>query len=415
MIKGVSLTNQEHDEFVINHENGDLLQLSDWAKTKELTGWYAKRIAVADDGQVLGVGQILFKKIKRTKYTLAYISRGFVANYHQTYVIKALLDEAIKVSKAEHAYCIKIDPDIELKEHPNLINALESIGFKHKGLFNGLDARYIQPRMTMVTDISPSMDEVIQSFDSGNRSEVRRSLKKGTMAYKGSREDLPKFHEIMKETGERNVFLTRSLSYFETIYDCMNPGGHMEVFFVKLDPNHSLKEITKDIDALNEEKAILKERNNKKSKGKLKEIDNRLPKLLKQQEEMLTMQKDHPNGVHLAGAMLGLSGHKAYYLYSGSTNDYREYLPNHLMQVTLMEYAKSQGATQYDFGGVSIDLDEDDPQHGLYQFKKVWGTELSEKVGEFDYVLKPIQYALFDKGIEVYRNTKKKLNKRKNK
>ena len=80
-----------------------------------------------------------------------------------------------------------------------------------------------------------------------------------------------------------------------------------------------------------------------------------------------------------------------------------------------MEYAKSQGATQYDFGGVSIDLDEDDPQHGLYQFKKVWGTELSEKVGEFDYVLKPIQYALFDKGIEVYRNTKKKLNKRKNK
>ena len=35
------ITNQEHDAFVKSHPNGDLLQLTKWAETKKLTGWYA--------------------------------------------------------------------------------------------------------------------------------------------------------------------------------------------------------------------------------------------------------------------------------------------------------------------------------------------------------------------------------------
>ncbi|NGT20521.1 peptidoglycan bridge formation glycyltransferase FemA/FemB family protein, partial [Staphylococcus aureus] len=49
------ITNQEHDAFVKSHPNGDLLQLTKWAETKKLTGWYARRIAVGRDGEVQGV------------------------------------------------------------------------------------------------------------------------------------------------------------------------------------------------------------------------------------------------------------------------------------------------------------------------------------------------------------------------
>ena len=42
-------------------QNGDLLQLTKWAETKKLTGWYARRIAVGRDGEVQGVAQLLLK------------------------------------------------------------------------------------------------------------------------------------------------------------------------------------------------------------------------------------------------------------------------------------------------------------------------------------------------------------------
>lgn len=51
----MNITNQEHDAFVKSHPNGDLLQLSKWADTKKLTGWYSRRIAVGEKGEIKGV------------------------------------------------------------------------------------------------------------------------------------------------------------------------------------------------------------------------------------------------------------------------------------------------------------------------------------------------------------------------
>ncbi|MBU7215336.1 peptidoglycan bridge formation glycyltransferase FemA/FemB family protein, partial [Staphylococcus aureus] len=86
------ITNQEHDAFVKSHPNGDLLQLTKWAETKKLTGWYARRIAVGRDGEVQGVAQLLLKKVPKLPYTLCYISRGFVVDYSNKEALNALLD-----------------------------------------------------------------------------------------------------------------------------------------------------------------------------------------------------------------------------------------------------------------------------------------------------------------------------------
>ena len=40
----MNITNQEHDAFVKSHPHGDLLQLTKWAETKQLTGWYSKEL-----------------------------------------------------------------------------------------------------------------------------------------------------------------------------------------------------------------------------------------------------------------------------------------------------------------------------------------------------------------------------------
>lgn len=260
-MKLINITDQEHDAFVKNHPNGDLLQLTKWGETKKLTGWYAKRIAVGENGDIKGVAQLLFKKIPRTPFTLCYASRGFVVDYSETLAVKTLLAEAIKLAKAEKAYTIKIDPDVEVDEGHSVVNSLKSLGFKHKGFKDGLSKDYIQPRMTMITPLDQTDDALIKSFDNRNRSKVRLALKRGTKVERKGREDLKIFADLMKETGARDGFLTRDVSYFETIYDALHEDGDAELFLVKLEPKPVLEELRAERQEQDKEEARLKAKN----------------------------------------------------------------------------------------------------------------------------------------------------------
>lgn len=257
----MNITNQAHDAFVKSHPQGDLLQLTKWAETKTLTGWYSKRIAVGEEGEVKGVAQLLFKKVPKLPYTLCYISRGFVTDYSNKLALETLLEYAMQIAKEEKAYAIKIDPDVEVDKGVDALTNLRSLGFKHKGFKEGLSKDYIQPRMTMITPIEKSDEELIQSFERRNRSKVRLALKRGTTVERSNREGLKTFANLMQITGERDGFLTRDISYFQNIYDAMNPDGDAELFLVKLEPKPVLEDLREDLSQLEQEKVKLAEKN----------------------------------------------------------------------------------------------------------------------------------------------------------
>lgn len=403
----MNITNQAHDAFVKSHPQGDLLQLTKWAETKTLTGWYSKRIAVGEEGEVKGVAQLLFKKVPKLPYTLCYISRGFVTDYSNKLALETLLQYAMQIAKEEKAYAIKIDPDVEVDKGADALTNLRSLGFKHKGFKEGLSKDYIQPRMTMITPIEKSDEELIQSFERRNRSKVRLALKRGTTVERSNREGLKTFANLMQITGERDGFLTRDISYFQNIYDAMNPDGDAELFLVKLEPKPVLKDLREDLLQLEQEKVKLAEKKqDKKTLNKINDVNNKIVKTQELIEDMEKLELSHPEGIYLSGALLMFAGNKSYYLYGASSNEYRDFLPNHHMQFAMMQYAREHGATTYDFGGTDNDPDKDSDHYGLWTFKKVWGTYLSEKIGEFDYVLNKPLYQLIE-------NVKPKLTKAK--
>lgn len=403
----MNITNQDHDAFVKNHPNGDLLQLTKWAETKQLTGWYSKRIAVGENGEVKGVGQLLFKKVPKLPFTLCYVSRGFVTDYNDKLALEALLEYAIQVAKQEKAYAIKIDPDVEVENGTTALKHLKELGFKHKGFKEGLSKDYIQPRMTMITPIDKDDESLIQSFERRNRSKVRLALKRGTTVERAGRDGLETFANLMKITGERDGFLTRDISYFQNIYDALHEDGDAELFLVKLEPKPVLTDLRAEMIQLEQERAkLLEKKQDKKTLNKINDVDNKVEKTQALIQDMETLEQNHPDGMYLSGALLMFAGDKSYYLYGASSNEYRDFLPNHHMQFAMMQYARQQGAKTYDFGGTDNDPDKDSSHYGLWTFKKVWGTYLSEKIGEFDYVLNKPLY-------QVIENVKPKLTKAK--
>lgn len=412
-IKKMNITHEQHDEFVKQHPNGDMLQLTKWAESKKLTGWYSRRIAVGDGEKITGVAQLLFKKVPKLPYTLCYISRGFVVDYKDETSVKVLFELSKEIARNEKSYAIKIDPDIEVDQSEGVLEYLTSLGFEHKGFEDGLSKKYIQPRMTMITKIDQPEEDLMQSFDKRNRSRVRNSLKRGTELVIGNRDDLKIFAKIMEETGERDNFLTRDVSYFENIYDHLHPDGDCELFLVKVVPDTVLKDLFKERDALLEEKEKLtNRRQTKKVVNQLNDADEKLGNFEKRIQEMEELKSRKPDGVYLSGGILIFSGKKSYYLYGASSNEYREFLPNHRMIIEMMRFAKEKGANKFDFGGTDNNPDQDHEHYGLWAFKRVWGTYLSEKIGEFDYVLNKPLYTAIEKVKPAVVTYKRKIEKK---
>jgi len=57
----------------------------------------------------------------------------------------------------------------------------------------------------------------------------------------------------------------------------------------------------------------------------------------------------------------------------------------------------------YDFRGVSGVVDENHPQYGLYRFKKGFGAEFTEFIGELYIPFKPFTYNLYKISEKLYK------------
>lgn len=228
---------------------------------------------------------------------------------------------------------------------------MSQCGFKTKTSKN---FEGIQPNFVFRKNISGmSEQEVFDSFHSKHRYNVRLAIKKGCSVKIGKREDLKSFVDIMMETGVRDGFVPRSLEYFEKMYDEL--GDMMRLYLV------------------------------------------------------------YYNDKVISGAISILYGNKVWYLYGASSNEFRNVMPNYLMQWEMIKWAVEEKCDIYDFRGVSGDLDESNPMYGLYRFKKGFNGDLVEFVGALDYVFNPLMYFIVEKGEKTYRELRRKLFLKKNK
>ena len=213
------------------------------------------------------------------------------------------------------------------------------------------NAPTIQPQYVMRLNIKKKKEEeILKSFHEKTRYNIRLSNKKGVTIREGKREDLIAFYDIMKQTGKRDKFFIRNIAYFQKIYDIMYPK------YTKL----------------------------------------------------LIAEYNH---IPIAAAMPILYGNKVWYLYGGSTNTYRNKMPNYLLQWEMIQWAIKNGCDIYDFRGVTGYENAESPQYGVYRFKKGFGGEVVKFVGEMEKVFSPTIYAIWKIMFACYKKLSYRIDK----
>jgi len=109
-------------------------------------------------------------------------------------------------------------------------------------------------------------------------------------------------------------------------------------------------------------------------------------------------------GQVIAGIVVLHFGRWSWYMYGASSNEHRNLMPNHLLQWSGIQWAKSRGCWYYNFRGIPDVLEEGQELWGVYVFKQGFGGCAMRFLETHDLVYQPLVYGVYMRLLEMKRS-----------
>ena len=330
------------DDFVANHADGHILQTHSWGALKSQFGWTDERVGLSRDDKLVAGAQVLYRRLPAGLGRLAYVPKGPLVDWDDEEQSTALLAALERAARSQGAVALTVEPD--LPDETRHRERLRALGFC-PALFDA-----VQPRRTLVVDISPDEDEILQAMKSKTRYNVRLAGRRGVTVREAGEADLPAFHALMGTTAERDEFGVHTPAYYEAAYRLFTPRDHARLLLAEVE------------------------------------------------------------GKAVAALMVFALPPRSWYFYGASGNAHREKMPTYLLQWEAIRWAKSIGCTTYDLWGVPDEdrkkLEAEFTQRGdglwsVYRFKRGFGGRLVRSVGAWDRFYAPLRYGLLTIGYRL--------------
>jgi lipid II:glycine glycyltransferase (peptidoglycan interpeptide bridge formation enzyme) len=208
--------------------------------------------------------------------------------------------------------------------------------------FGASAAASIQPRRTIVVDLTESESVILGRMKQKARYNIRLAERQGVIVR--AWDDIPAFHQMLHETGRRDGFGVHSMQYYGWANQLFGSTGNGQVLVAEY------------------------------------------------------------AGRPLAALMVFARGQRAWYFYGASNVEERHRMPTYLLQWEAMRWAKRQGCLSYDLWGVP-DEDEATLEDGfevtkgglwgVYRFKRGFGGQLRRSPAAFDVIYMRPLHRLF--------------------
>lgn len=391
------------DEFVINSDQNNLFQCSEWVRVKN--NWDHMLTSVTDEnGKICATALVLIRRMPMGT-TLFYVPKGPVMNYNDHNLVRFMFDNLKREAKKRKAIALRFDPkimyrryDVKRKDEENptmnegVISFLKSLGAEHKG-FTKMIAETTQPRFNAEMDVDP---DYYSKLDRKTIRSIETAKKKGTEVYTGH-EYLQDFCTAMHYTEVRKKIALRNEEYFRNMMEVY--GGNALCMVAKLN-------LKKQMDMLEsriaEHEEALKGELTRKQKGiherGLAEDTAELEKLKADRE---TAGEDE---MILCGILACYNRNMMEIFYMGNNPNAMRIRASYLLYNKCIEFCAEHGIRECSFGGMEGTLDD-----GLTVFKSNFLMNVEEAIGEFNFVLNRPVYWAFDKAYPYVLKTAAKI------
>ena len=383
----IGISAQEHDDFVKQSSQTNLLQSASWAKVKD--NWDNERIGFYKNDQLVASASILIKPLP-LGMTMLYIPRGPIMDYQNQELLQFVLTSLKQFAKTKKALFIKFDPSLflvqaqigedrkEQQETLDVIQNLQKAGAIWVGRTESLDDT-IQPRFQANIYKDNFSEELLSK---STRQAIRTARNKGIQVQFGGKELLDDFSALMKKTENRKSIHLRGQDYYQKLLDTY--PEHSYITLASIDLNERLESLQAQKVKAEKEASKFTE------KTKPGKIENNKQEQKRLQEEMNFLSEKIAQGtttVPLSGTLVLEYGATSENIYAGMDEEYRRYQPALLTWYETAKHAFDRGADWQNMGGVENDLDG-----GLYHFKSKFNPTIEEFVGEFNLPTNPLYH-----------------------
>ena len=317
-----SSSSADWDAFLATWPEAHLLQTSAWGELKDSFGWAAHRMVAGRAG-----AQLLERRLA-PGMRIGYVPMGPVGNW-----LPDLVPSLLSLARTLRCFVLKLEPDAP--DGSPLADQLRALGFAPS-------LHAVQPRRSLVVDLTPPEDEILARMHQKTRYNIRLAERKQVRVRPW--DDHPAFGAMMQTTAARDQFGVHTPAYYARAFDLFHARQECELLVAEFE------------------------------------------------------------GRPLAALMVFARGPRAWYLYGASTDDERNRMPTYLLQWEAMRWARRLGCRTYDLWGVpdaerqTLEAQFEgrgDGLWGVYRFKRGFGGELRRSIGAWDYPLQPLAYRLY--------------------
>jgi len=290
-----------------------------------------------------------------------YCPRGPVVNELKVHkviklkVLELLFNEIKKIAKKEKAIFLRIDPPIGMNQESGTPPFKKGAGGILKKSLSE-----VQPRDTLILDLTKSEEELLKDMKQKTRYNIRLAGKKElritnyelrTDDKENFKEKFENFWELVKETSRRDKFKSHNKDYYRKMLESLSK------------PEGDIRECRLQ------------------TRLYLAEYDNKI----------------------IAANIVLFFGDMAVYLHGASSDKYRNVMAPYLLQWRQILDAKKMGCKKYDFWGIENSQKSikskvhkiKNSWSGITRFKKGFGGYEKNYIGAYDLIFNSIEYTIY--------------------
>lgn len=334
LVEGAYCADLERDwnSLVAQSEHSGFMQSLAWSKFKTAQGLQPLFITLTDGGQLLGGA--IFHRVANTKNASILIAAdGPILPWSEP----ERAEQGLNLIRQSVETYARENNVIGMRIEPRLIGNTPIMAEFGKAPLD------LNPRETLVISLEPSEQDLLQSFKSKCRYNIRIAQRKGVEVFEDIRADaVHNFHRIMTAAANRDRFAVEPIGFFYKLIETL------------------------------------------------------------QSENMVNLLFAEHEGDLLGTLLMIRFGGRATYLYGGISNDKRNLMAGYALQWQAMLLAKNSGCTSYDFYGLDEFESPNHPYARFSRFKKGFGGEVVRTIGAHDYFfMEPLTDAVMRAMLEV--------------
>lgn len=403
-----NLDEKEYEEFLMERSDEvHFLQSLEWKKISEYKGLKTHLVGVKEKNKLIATALLLQKELP-LGFSYFQIPRGFTMNYKNHALLAFITEKINQYTKKYKSIYIKIDPDLRLQnlDHDGsviegdnnfaLVLDMQKLGYKHLGYNKFFEHSY--PRYTFRINLEDDIENILNRFHQSSKQRIKKAETFGIHVYEGSENDVVKFSDLMIKTEKKKDFYSHNYDFYQRFYQIFKENNHVSLYIAEIDIEETLTKIKKEIENLQNQLTA-----ENLSKNQKQTLNKQIEGYEKSYDEFTNIKKEIGNNITLSAYMIVKYGTKCWTLYSCNEPAVRNAYGNYLIYKKQIIDAHNNNYKIFDAFGTIGDPKTDKSLVGLHEFKKKFGGEYIEFIGEFDFIQKKFTYLLFTKLVPYYR------------